>query len=44
MGLDVSEWSERIIEGHCTVIRMPACGLEIVEDVENNMFQGSNEL
>ena len=44
MGPDVSEWSERIIEGHCMVIQTLACGLEIVEDVENSMFQGSNEL
>jgi hypothetical protein len=44
VGPDVSEWSERIIEGHCTVVQTPTCGLEIVEDVENSMFQGSNEL
>ena len=45
-GPDVSEWREDFNKGILvyTIIRTSACGPKVVEDVENGMFEGSNEL
>ena len=43
---DASEWREDYSRGILvyTIIRMSACGPKVVENVENGMFESSNEL